>query len=451
MHGSFARLILGNLPVPHREAINRQDRSITWAGLQELAVAIRQRHDIARRRVGLSFDGSAEACAALAVFDDLQCDTFLLDATLSVSGMLELAREFRLGALVVPSSDGRCPDLAVHRLHGEAGPSGQSTITILTSGSTGRPKAVRHSWAGLIRPVRKTGERSAARWLLTYRPHLYAGFQVVLQCFANYGTLVIPGFGADPLQVVRLMLSAGVQYVSATPSYWKRILILCDRERLREIPLLQLTLGGEIADQALLDELKRTFPCARVVHIYATTELGRCFSVTDGVAGFPATYLDGISGDGVRLKVHDGELFVRSANAMLRYDPLSSSQSNPKEWFETGDLVEISGGRARFVGRKADIVNVGGQKVHPLEIERVIRVIPGVADARVFGRASSLMGQVVACEVVPDKDQDPDALKEAVTRACRSRLSPAQQPRFVQMVTHIDLSVAGKTLRGIAQ
>ena len=451
MHGMFARLILGNLPVPNREVINRQDKSVTWAALQELAVAIQQKHDIAARRVGLSFDASAEACAALAVFDDLQCDTFLLDATLSESRMLDLAREFRLGALVTPSSDKRCPDLAVYRLHGEAGPSGQSTITILTSGSTGKPKAVRHSWAGLMRPVRQTVKHSAARWLLTYRPHLYAGFQVVLQCFANCGTLVIPDPSADPLQVVRLMLSAGVQYVSATPSYWKRILVLCSREQLREIPLLQLTLGGEIVDQTLLDELKRTFSRARIVHIYATTELGRCFSVTDGVAGFPATYLDGISGDGVCLKVHDGELLVRSANAMLRYDALFSGQSDSKEWVETGDLVEMSGGRIHFVGRKGDIVNVGGQKVHPFEIERVIRVIPGVADARVFGRRSSLMGQVVACEVVPDKGQDPNALKEAVTQACRSRLSPAQQPRFVQMVTHIDLSGAGKTLRGIAQ
>jgi hypothetical protein len=86
------------------------------------------------------------------------------------------------------------------------------------------------------------------------------------------------------------------------------------------VPLIQVTLGGEVVDQQILDSLRRTFPHARIVHIYATTELGRCFSVTDGRAGFPARYLTEPTADGVVLGVEDGELVVRSANAMEGYE-----------------------------------------------------------------------------------------------------------------------------------
>jgi acyl-coenzyme A synthetase/AMP-(fatty) acid ligase len=448
----FAQLILERPPEPSREAIITPNKIFTWAELHELGVALQTKlAGLEGRRVGISFDCSGPACAALAALDHLRCDTFLLESSLSLAEMLKLAAQFQLGALVIPDGDPSEHELVVHELEGEAKATGQSTVTILTSGSSGKPKAVRHSWAGLSRPIRKASEHAGQRWLLTYRPHLYAGMQVILQCLANYGTLVKPAHDADPADVARLSRSARVEFASATPSFWRRMLILCDRARLAEIPLRQLTLGGEIVDQTILDELRQTFPDARIVHIYATTELGRCFSVTDGIAGFPVSFLDEVSADGVHLKVENGMLFARSANTMLGYDPLSGCHSSERDWFETGDLVEINGNRVEFIGRSTDTVNVGGRKVNPFEIESVIRAIPGVADARVFGKASSIMGQVVACEVVPEAGQNPDSLREMIIRSCRSKLSPVQQPRFIQIVANIDLSKAGKTVRGMAQ
>ena len=87
-----------------------------------------------------------------------------------------------------------------------------------------------------------------------------------------------------------MMRTAQVRAVSGTPSYWRRLVTLGSRDALKEIPLEQITLGGEIADQTLLDTLKLMYPAARIVHIYATSELGRCFSVKDGKAGFPGPF-----------------------------------------------------------------------------------------------------------------------------------------------------------------
>jgi acyl-CoA synthetase (AMP-forming)/AMP-acid ligase II len=109
--------------------------------------------------------------------------------------------------------------------------------------------------------------------------------------------------------------------------------------------------------------------------------------------------------------------------------------------------VEIKGDRVYFVGRKSDMINVAGSKVYPVEVERVIRMIPGVSDVRIFGKTSSIAGELVACEIVPEPDQEQATLRDAINQACRAKLSSPQQPRLIKFVNRINLSLAGKTLR----
>lgn len=208
------------------------------------------------------------------------------------------------------------------------------------------------------------------------------------------------------------------------------------------VRLEQITLGGEVADQVLLDALARLFPRARLVHIYATSELGRCFSVKDGRAGFPAAYLDAASDEGVELKLEDDELFVRPANAGL---PLAGA--GDATWIGTGDLVERVGDRCFFAGRRHEILNVGGNKVQPLRVERAIQRVPGVRDVRVFGRTSSLVGQMVACEFVAETGYDERDVERAIREACLRDLAAHERPRFVEPVQTITLSEAGKKIR----
>src|SRR5262245_32755960 len=98
---------------------------------------------------------------------------------------------------------------------------------------------------------------------------------------------------------------------------------------------------------------------------------------------------------------------------MRGYDRQQTSCA-AQAWGRTGDLVEFQGDRVVFVGRTSDIINVGGNKVHPLEVERVIRTVAGVADVRVYGKASSIVGQLVACEITPTRGVDPGQLEDAV-------------------------------------
>lgn len=402
--------------------------------------------DVANRRVGLPFRATATDLSVLGELDALHCDVFLMDGRLPRVDALCLASELLLGVLLTEgdAADSSWQPIA---LDGELPGSGQSSVTILTSGTSGKPKAARHTWESLSRPTRISTHASRPRWLLTYRPHLYAGLQVLLQCLSNGGTLVVPEDNSAPAAVADLMRAARVECASATPSYWRRLLLFADPKILGDVPIRQITLGGEVVDQQILDSLKSIFPGVRITHIYATTELGRCFSVTDGRAGFSASYLREPTPDGVEMRIEEGELVVRSANSMLGYDRVGGDVSKGAWGYHTGDLVEVVGDRVFFVGRRTDLINVGGNKVHPIEVERVVRAVPGVADARIYGKKSSIAGELVCCQVVPVAGIDPVALRQALATACLAQLTPVQRPRLIDVVSEIGLDISGKTSR----
>ena len=193
--------------------------------------------------------------------------------------------------------------------------------------------------------------------------------------------------------------------------------------------------------------VERLFPQARIVHIYATSELGRCFSVKDGRAGFPAGYLNGLTEEGVALKLEDGELYARSANAMIGSSQAGECQGNDAvSWIATGDMIEQTGDRCFFAGRRTELINVGGNKVSPLRVEEVVRTVAGVTDLRVFARNSSLVGQMVACEFVVAPGCDASAVRQEINEACREA-GAHERPRFLEAVAEIRLSDAGKKLR----
>jgi acyl-coenzyme A synthetase/AMP-(fatty) acid ligase len=441
--------ILVNESCPEdRPALVGTETWTNWGDFVPLMASLERDFDgLACRRVGLMFRLGPTCLAALALLDRLQCDTFLIDASLPRDVAVRFGIQLRLGVILIESETRASGSIEAFGLPGELPGSRHSSLTLLTSGTTGTPKAARHTWASLTRPVRVAPSGAAPRWLMTFRPHLYAGLQVILQCLGCGGTLVTPAPEEGPASLAELMRSARVEYASATPSYWRKLLMFADPTVLRSVPLIQVTLGGEVVDQQILDSLRRTFPHARIAHIYATTEMGRCFSVADGRAGFPARYLTEPTADGVVLRVEDGELVVRSANAMEGYELDGELVPSAGQSYPTGDLVEIGDDRVYFVGRRSDVINVGGNKVRPIEVERVLRDVSGVVDARVFGKRSSIAGELVACQVVPASGVDIDALRDTIVMACVARLGAYQRPRLIDFVTDIALEDSGKVSR----
>ncbi len=422
------------------------DSQATWSQLSERIESAKQwLTPVAGGRVAFRFCPNVGGFATLAALDFHQCNVFLLDEDYSAEATQQAVDNFQLNAVVTASSTSD-PTAGSQLPISQSSASAASGVTILTSGTEGKPKAAQHTWESLARPVRTPANVDRRRWLLAFRPHLYAGLQVILQCFAEAGCLVVPRFGSDVSDIVSMMIDHKVQSVSATPSYWRRLVLNTDRDLWRKASVQQITLGGEIVDQQILNALAERFPEARIVHIYATTELGRCFAVSDQLAGFPVSLLDQPTSDGVELRVKDDQLCVKSANAMQHYVATSSQDRFEEGWWLTGDLVEITGDRVLFLGRAGDTINVGGNKVQPAQVENIIRQIPGVANAQVYGTPSSITGQLVACRIVCERETTEETIRKQLP-AVTSSLSSFQRPRLYEFVDEIAIADSGKTTR----
>lgn len=427
----------GDLP-----AIDTEDGSVSFREVaRERDARLRSLEPLRGLRIGVQLPPSSSWIAALGALDALGCPALLLPPDLADERLAETCARMQLAAVIastgVVEREGR---VAVTE-------SSEATVTLLTSGTTGVPKAVTHSWKSLTGPTRIDARFVGSRWLSGYPIHLYAGLQVFAQCFTNAGTLVVVSPTATPAAVCRRLRSARVEYAAGTASYWRRLLSFGDAAAMREAPLKQITLGGETATDDVLSALRACLPSARIAHIYATSELGRCFSVTDGRAGFPAEWLASDPEPGTQLRVVDGELHVRSANRMLGYDPRSGISARADDWFATGDVVEVIGDRVVFRGRRSDLINVGGNKVSAIEVEGAIRQVPGVADVRVYPAPSSLVGELVAADVVPEPGYAHDALRKDVLLHCGRSLSAPQRPRQLRIVEQLDLTAGGKIVR----
>lgn len=315
---------------------------------------------------------------------------------------------------------------------------------LATSGTTAEPKWVQHSLASLSRTVKTDlAEGASIRWGLLYDPRRFAGLQVVLQAVLGGSSLVVPTNRNNFRQTVSEFRCHGVNAISATPSYWRKLLLtgLAD-----ELDLQIVTLGGEIADEAILKTLARMFPQAKITHIYASTEAGVGFAVRDGREGFPSTFLQHPP-QSIELKVDEqGELLVRSPIGPQSYAdgaPILDSQG----WVRTGDLVEKRGNRYYFLGRASGVINVGGDKVHPKEIEEVARTVPGVGLAFARAKQNPIVGQVPELFIEAEEGADPTVLRESVLQRCRSELPRTKWPAIVKVVDELPLSGAGKVVR----
>ncbi len=310
------------------------------------------------------------------------------------------------------------------------------TIVVLTTGTTGLPKAAQYTWDRLLGKIPAREGANGKQWLLAYPLNHFAGLQVLLAALRDQCTLVIPE-ASDFRTVIDSLIRHEVECVSGTPTFWRMLAARITDEDAQRLKLEQITLGGEASDEQLLKKLKSRFPSAAITQVYATTEAGTCFAVKDGRPGFPASYLHRRVGN-VELKIVDGELFVRSSVSMIGYVAEADTMGEAENWRATGDLVEQSGDRIFFRGRKTEVINVGGVKVHPLKVEETVLRVPGVSAVRVYGAPSPITGQIVACDIEVEEGAIADTVREMTQSACAKSLTRYEQPRQLRIVDRLE-------------
>jgi acyl-CoA synthetase (AMP-forming)/AMP-acid ligase II len=332
-------------------------------------------------------------------------------------------------------------------LHEDRRADQRSEWILLTSGTTGAPKLVVHdltTFAGAIAGF-SAGADSLA-WSTFYDMRRYGGLILFVRAIASGGSIVLTSAAEPVASFLGRVAAHGVSHLTGSPSTWRRALM---SPAVAQISPQHIRLSGEVVDQAILDRLREAFPDAQITHAFAATETGLAFEVSDGLAGFPESVL-GDHGD-LGLKIVEGSLRVKSPRTARRY--LGPQVLKDTDGFvDTGDMVELRGERCFFAGRRDGVINVGGLKVYPEEIEAVIHRHPQVKMALVRKQQSPITGALVVAEVVlreaPEAPPGREALvKQEILELCRGTLERHKVPAKVAVVPGLSVGPTGKLQR----
>jgi acyl-coenzyme A synthetase/AMP-(fatty) acid ligase len=333
---------------------------------------------------------------------------------------------------------------------------GNSTLEtdwiLLTSGTTGRPKLVQHTFASLTGAIEPepTPERV---WSTFYDIRRYGGLQIFLRAVLTGTPLVLKSARETAAEFLARAGALGVTHILGTPSHWRRALM---SPAASAIAPQYVRLSGEIADQAILNNLRQQYPRATIAHAFASTEAGVAFVVEDGLMGLPSESDSLMHTPGVEMKVEAGTLRVRSNRTATRYLGADSPPLKDAEGFvDTGDAMELRDGRFYFAGRRDGIINVGGLKVHPEEVEAVINRHPEVSMSLVRSRKSPITGAIVIADVVlrtppSTTDRRTPVLQRDILEFCRGELALHKVPAAINFVPNLDVASSGKMVRGHA-
>jgi acyl-CoA synthetase (AMP-forming)/AMP-acid ligase II len=310
-----------------------------------------------------------------------------------------------------------------HPLYDALRAAGHPGLVLFTSGSTGEPKAAVHDWMHLVGKYRARGQRRTTLLFLLF-DHI-GGLDTLLQALANGSTVVIPS-ERTPRAVAEAIARHAVEVLPAAPSFLNLFLLAGAHEGLDLGSLRYITYGAEVMPQATLGRLARAFPGVTLLQKYGITEIGSLRSRSKANDSLWVR----LGGEGFATRVVDGMLQVKAASSILGYLN-APSPFTADGWFVTGDAVEVEGDYVRILGRASDLINVGGQKVYPAEVEAVLAELPHVVEAAVHGAPHPFTGQIVVATVRLDRPEDPRALERRVREHCRARLEAYKVPARV--------------------
>jgi acyl-coenzyme A synthetase/AMP-(fatty) acid ligase len=309
---------------------------------------------------------------------------------------------------------------AEHPFYGTLQTLGHPGLVLFSSGSTGRPKAALHDLSCLL--AKYEIPRARYRTLVFLLLDHIGGVNTLFYTLSNGGAIVVPK-DRSPSAVCDAIEQHRVELLPTSPTFLNLLSVSgeCETRNLESLRLI--TYGTEPMPASTLERACRLFPRARLLQTYGLTELGILRSQSKESNSLWLR----IGGEGYEWKVVNGRLWIRARSAMLGYLN-APSPFDAGGFFDTGDLVEVDGEWVRFLGRDSDVINVGGNKVHPAEVESALLQMDNVADVVVRGETHPLVGQVVGATVRLAHSETPRDFKLRMRLFCAERLASFKVP-----------------------
>ena len=312
-------------------------------------------------------------------------------------------------------------------------------LLLFSSGSTGQPKAILHNF-NLVLDKFKVRRSKVTAITFLMLDH-FGGINTLFHVLSNLGTVVTVK-NRTVQSICNAIQKHKVELLPATPSFLN-MLVSTDINLHFDLSSLRIiSYGTEVMPQTTLDRLKSIFPLVKLQQTYGLSEVGvlRSQSRPDGSLWVK------IGGEGFKTKVIDDILWIKSDYSMVGY--LNAPNPFDSEgWFNTQDRVEVDGDYFKILGRVTDLMNIGGQKVYPSEIEDLILTMDNIEDVAVFSEKNNLLGNMIVAEVVLKEPESLDLLKKRIRKDCAKKLAPFKIPSKVIIADRNLYSARHKKIR----
>lgn len=419
------------------QAIADQKKHFTQAGIQSADIVI------------LNGDYTLSAIASLLALFELKA----IVAPVAIDA--ENERQLRIEASKAQWEIDTQPETKITRLQSETNPhsyiqsikkTGEAGLILFSSGSTGEPKAMIHSAERLLSPFKNKRPKKLSILIFLLFDHI-GGINTLLNGLATGALLVVPE-NRDPETVAQSIQNHSVKLLPASPTFLNLFLMSGVRNKYDLSSVRYITYGTEPMPESLLNRIKETFPDTALIQTFGTSETG----ISQTISRSSTSTLIKFDDPNTEYKIVDGELWLRSKSQILGYLNHDMSRFTEDGWFMTGDLLEPAenaedAGFFRIVGRKEELINVGGEKVTPSEVESTLLEIPEIADCLVYGESNAITGQTVATEIVLKAKSDPKTIKRMIKNYCRSKLSPYKVPVRIHFKDATNFSNRFKKMR----
>jgi acyl-coenzyme A synthetase/AMP-(fatty) acid ligase len=305
-------------------------------------------------------------------------------------------------------------------------------LILFSSGSTGKPKAMVHDLDKLVNVYLDRKPRNLITLLSLLFDHI-GGINTLFNILASGGAAVLPS-RRDPEEVCELIEKYKAHILPTSPTFLNLIIISDAHKRFDLSSLKLITYGTEPMPQSVLKRLKEVFPKAKILQTFGTSETG---IVTTKSKSSESLYMK-LDDKNFEHKIVDGELWIKSKTQILGY----LNQDNPftkDGWFPTGDLVELTEDKyLKIIGRKNEMINVGGQKVLPSEVESILLEMSEIEDVLVFGKPNPLVGEIVAAKLVLKKILPKQEIIKKIKKYCMGKLETYKVPVYIDIEDSLD-------------
>ena len=301
-----------------------------------------------------------------------------------------------------------------------------SGLVLFTSGSSGKPKGALHDFSKLL--AKFEVKRKALKTVNFLLFDHWGGLNTLFHILSNGGT-VIALENRTPDYVCSLIEKYEVELLPTSPTFLNMLVLSRAYERYSLSSLKVISYGAEPMPETLLQHLNRLFPEVKLQQTYGLIELGVMRSQSEENGSLWVK----VGGEGFDVRVVDNMLQIKSASAMVGYLNAESPFTDDG-WFMTGDAVEVKGDYFKILGRKSELINVGGEKVFPQEVENVILEDSNVSDVLVYAEDNRLTGKIVCAKVKYNTEEPRAEIVKRIKTHCRARLQSFKVPVKIELV-----------------